>query len=112
MVGKNWYYELIKDALSLRKFIPFHQFQCFHFFAKLKGLKEREYFTTDRVYIIDGTGISTVYNPNNKSHKRNETIRTHDVKERDINVFPRVFFKEHILKGAPSGNIGFAHPSG
>jgi hypothetical protein len=27
-------------------------------------------------------------------------------------VFPRVFFKEHMLKGAPPGSIGFADPSG
>lgn len=142
LAGKNWYYEFMnrhKDALSLRKpqatslsrSTSFNRYNVSTFFAKLKGLMEREHFTPERVYNIDETGMSTVHNPNNViAIKGMKQVGHMTSGERGINVtmiaginaignsippafvFPRVFFKEHMLKGAPPGSIGFAHPSG
>ena len=29
-----------------------------------------------------------------------------------MQIFPRKLYKEHFIKGAPTGSIGCAHPSG
>lgn len=142
MAGKSWYYEFMrrhKDALSLRKPEPtslarsssFNRHNVETFFMKLKEIQGRENFTPDRIYNLDETGVSTVHNPGN-------VIATKGVKqvghmtsgERGVNitlisavnatgnsippafVFPRVHFKDAMLKGAPPGSIGMAHVSG
>lgn len=92
---------------------------------------EREHFPPERVYNLDETGVSTVHSPNNVvAIKGAKQVGHMTSGERGINVtmiaavnaignsippafvFPRVFFKEHMLKGTPAGSIGFAHPSG
>ncbi|XP_072377740.1 uncharacterized protein [Diabrotica undecimpunctata] len=88
-------------------------------------------FSPDIIYNLDETGLTTVHTPV-------RVIATKGVKqvgsitsaERGINVtliccinaigncvpplfvFPRVFFKEHMLKGSPIGSVGSANPSG
>lgn len=88
-------------------------------------------FSADKIYNLDETGLTTVHAPV-------RVIATKGVKqvgsitsaERGANVtliccinalgncvpplfvFPRVFFKDHMLKGAPVGSIGSANASG
>lgn len=142
MAGKNWYYEFMrrhKDALSLRKpqatslarSTSFNRHNVGTFFGKLKDVLGRYNFPPESVYNIDETGLSTVHTPVNViAAKGSKQVGHMTSGERGVNVtmiaainaignsvppafvFPRVHFKENMLKGAPPASKGFAHISG
>lgn len=88
-------------------------------------------FSPDKIYNIDETGNTTVHVPPKiLAIKGIKQIGSMTFGERGINVtmisainaignyvppmliFPRVFFKEHMIHGAPQGTIGATNQSG
>lgn len=141
MAGVDWLKSFKKrnSAISLRKpqatsiarSTAFNKFNVNLFFDKLEDVMKRFEFAPQNIFNMDETGISTVHVPVRVlAAKGTKQIGSMTSAERGVNVtlisainaignsippifiFPRVNFKHHMLKGAPTGSVGTANPSG
>uniref|UniRef100_H2Y7T0 HTH CENPB-type domain-containing protein n=1 Tax=Ciona savignyi TaxID=51511 RepID=H2Y7T0_CIOSA len=112
------------ESTSLARAMAFNQHNVSELFVKLKELYTRNNVPAQRVWNLDETGVNTVQNGGKV------LCKTGSKQVRGVNVtmcccinalghclppayiFPRVNFKSHMLKGAPSGSLGLANSSG
>ncbi|XP_055928053.1 uncharacterized protein LOC129959257 [Argiope bruennichi] len=101
------------------------------FYDNLEAILHRQNFRASEIYNLDESGITTVHVPPKviagkgikqvgqmTSGERGKLVTIISAVNAIGNsvppllVFPRKFFKDHMLKGAPPGFIGAANPSG
>ncbi|CAH2101074.1 unnamed protein product [Euphydryas editha] len=141
MAGTGWlrYFRLRFPELSLRKPEPtsiaratsFNRANVDDFFNNLESVMVRYNFLPGSIYNVDETGISTVHKPGKVlAPKGIRQLGKMTSGERGVNttmiacinavgnavppvfIFPRVFYKDNMLKGAPPGSLGVANKSG
>lgn len=139
--GRGWLRYFVKrwPNLSLRKPEPtslaratsFNYENITLFFNNYKEILKRYNFGPEKIYNVDETGNSTVHKPSKVLAPKNiRQLGSLTSGERGVNVtmiscinavgnsvppmmiFPRKFFKEHMLNGGPNGCVGGANPSG
>jgi len=118
----------VLEAMSLGRSTAFNKFTVGKFMDNLQNLYARYEFTPERIYNCDETAVTTVQKPHKIiASKGSKQVAAVTSQERGqlvtacctINalgnsippfmVFPRLYFKAHMLTGAPPGS---AHPSG
>lgn len=100
------------------------------FFEKYREVLAKYKFLPESIYNVDETGITTVHTPAKViAPKGKKQVGSVTSGERGANItiiscvnaignsippmmiFPRVYFKNHMLNGAPPGTVGAAHIS-
>ena len=138
--GTEWFYLFLNrtklsirtpEATSLSRTTSFNCTNVDTFFKNLDSVQKRYNFSADCIYNIDETGLTTVHKPVKViAGKGVKQVGQVTSAERGtlvtmvgcINalgnfippflIFPRVHFRSHMLKGAPTGTKGDANPSG
>lgn len=119
------------EATSLARATAFNKTNVGEFFSKYQEILNRKQYQPHQIWNIDETGLSTVHVPpkilapkgtkqvgNMTSAERGTTVTMIAAINAAGNsvpplfVFPRVHFKQNMLKGAPLGSVGAANPSG
>jgi len=115
---------------SLLRSTTFNKNNVSDFFENLHNVLERHHFCASDIYNIDETGVTTVQKPTKVVAGRGtKQVGKMTSAERGslvtmccaVNatgsalppffVFPRVYFRDTMLKGAPAGSTCTAHPS-
>lgn len=139
--GKEWLHGFMSrnhqlsirtpEATSLSRSTSFNKFNVDRFYANIAEVYQRHNFSADKIWNCDETNMPTVHNPSKIiSQKGLKQVGQITSAERGqlvtmlcfINaagntvppayVFPRKFFKEHMLTNGPPGSLGLAHVSG
>ena len=119
------------ESTSLSHATSFNRHNVKVFFDKYDAVLQRDGFTPDRIWNVDETGCTTVQKPRKiiaatgakqagaiVSAERGQLVTLCcDISATGnmippMMIFPRNHFKEHFIKGSPTGSIGCAHPSG
>lgn len=121
------------EGCSLARATSFNRHNVDIFYRKLKEVMSRNPAFADgtRIYNLDETGTTTVQKPQKvlgvkgqkqickvTSGERGVLVTTCCIVNAAGNflppvmIFPRVFFKQHMLNGAPTGTLGLATQSG
>ncbi|CAH1112635.1 unnamed protein product [Psylliodes chrysocephalus] len=140
MAGKYWMTNYLKryplsirtaEAASLGRAMGFNKVVVQKFFDNLQKVIEKHHFRSDKIYNVDETALTTVQETGKvvamkgqrqvgqitSSERRTLVTMCGAINADDNNIsplliFPRKFFKNHMIKGAPNGTIGVASPSG
>ena len=141
MAGKEWMLSFMKrhqkislrspEATSMSRAIGFNQRSVKGFFDVWAKIQDEKQFNPDMIFNLDETGITTVQNiPKVLAAKGLKQVGQIIAAERGTlvtvcccasavgkslppaMVFPRVHFKDHMIKGAPPGTLGLATQSG
>ena len=120
------------ESTSLARSVGFNRPAVDNFFCKLKEALLRDgTISPQNISNLDETGISTVVKPSKILAKKGvKQIGRISSAERGVSmtmcccinaignalppvyIFPRVHFKNYMLKDAPAGSLGLAYPSG
>ncbi|KAF2905806.1 hypothetical protein ILUMI_00374 [Ignelater luminosus] len=118
-------------ATSLSRATSINKTNVNFFFQNLSVIMERHHFLPNDIYNMDETGITTVQRPDRvvarKGYKQIGSLTSAEsgtliimaiVVSASGNsvppffVFPRVHYKEHLVRGGPPGSVGSKNPSG
>ena len=139
--GKDWFYGFLRqqsslslrlpEATSLARSIAFNKSNVQLFFYNLKEVLERNSYQSHQIWNLDETGITTVQRPPKviaeKGAKQVGQITSFEQGTLvtmcccvnavgqsipPAYIFPRVYYKAHMLNGAPNGSLGLACQSG
>ncbi|XP_065650907.1 uncharacterized protein LOC136079118 [Hydra vulgaris] len=119
------------EATSFARATAFNRFTVSELFRNLREVRERHHFGPKSIYNVDETGLTTVQKPvkviASKGVKQVGSITSAESRTLvtacyavnaignsipPLFVFPRVKFRDFMIKDGPSGCVGFANPSG
>lgn len=141
LAGEDWFTLFLKrnqdvairtpEATSLARSMGFNRPIVTKFFNNLEQIYERYNLGPTNIYNMDETGLTTTQNAVKvlaqkgckqvgqvTSAERGKTItvccaiNAYGNSVPPFIIFPFVHFKQHMIKGAPYGTVGFANPSG
>lgn len=141
MAGEDWLTAFLKrnprisirtaESTSIARAMGFNKPVVSGFFEKYEHLLQRYQFGPERIYNTDETSLTTVQNPIRVLASKGQkqvgqitsaergtlvtmcgTINALGNSIPPLLIFPRVHYKEFMIKGAPYGTLGAATPSG
>lgn len=119
------------ESTSMARAKAFTKENVKSFFDLYQSVMDKYHFTPNRIFNLDETGVTTVQKPGKilasrgkkqigviTSAERGSLVTMCNVISAagqalpPVYIFPRVHFKDHMLKGAPMGSLGLAAQSG